>query len=276
MEKQDRLGVDPDLSPDSEQELLLFERRDSDDPQASVDVGVSVQESGPGTAQVEGLGESARGISLKKEITPLSGIGFVVGSLIGSGIFITPSVILNYSGSFGVSLVCWVFGAFVALAGALCYLELGMVVRKTGGEYAIFLEAYSFHKKNTFVEMLGSMVSFLYTWTSVLVLKSSSASIVTLTCARYLIRPFFIGCDIPENSVKLLALAIISKYSNLTYECRVYMLIATIQCNLNYLDFTVYMYVYLVMFVATIHRDLVALLLTTTQIVLTTVHVLLL
>ena len=213
----EKTRVDPDLSPDSEQELLLFERRDSDDLQASVDVGVSVQESGPGTAQVEG--EAARGISLKKEITPLSGIGFVVGSLIGSGIFITPSVILNYSGSFGVSLVCWVFGAFVALAGALCYLELGMVVRKTGGEYAIFLEAYSFHKKNTFVEMLGSMVSFLYTWTSVLVLKSSSASIVTLTCARYLIRPFFIGCDIPESSIKLLALAIISKYYNLTYKC---------------------------------------------------------
>ena len=156
-----------------------------------------------------------------------------------------------------------------------------MVVRKTGGEYAIFLEAYSFHKKNTFVEMLGSMVSFLYTWTSVLVLKSSSASIVTLTCARYLIRPFFIGCDIPESSVKLLALAIISKYANLTYKCPswasiimiictcMYVLIATIQCNLNYPDFTVY--VYLVMFVARIHCDQVVLLLTTTQIVLTTV-----
>ena len=43
-----------------------------------------------------------------------------------------------------------------------------------------------------------------------------------------------------------------------------YMLIATIQCNLNYLDFTVYMYEYLVIFVARIHRDQVALLLTTT------------
>lgn len=212
---KDGYDVDPDLSPDSEQELLLFERRGSDDRQSSVDVGVSVQESGRGTAQV---GEARGMISLKKEITPLSGVGFVVGSLIGSGIFITPSVILNYSGSFGVSLVCWVFGAFVALAGALCYLELGMVVRKTGGEYAIFLEAYSFHKRNSFVEMLGSMVSFLYTWTSVLVLKSSSASIITLACARYLIRPFFIGCDIPESSVKLLALAIISKYSNLSYK----------------------------------------------------------
>jgi amino acid permease len=135
-----RYSVDPNLSPDSEQELLLFERRVSDDLHA---------ESGRETSHVE---NEARGISLKREITPLSGVGFVIGSLIGSGIFITPSVILNYSGSFGVSMVCWVFGAVVALAGALCYLELGMVVRKTGGEYAISLEAYSFRKKNSFVE----------------------------------------------------------------------------------------------------------------------------
>jgi hypothetical protein len=37
------------------------------------------------------------------------------------------------------------------------------MIRKTGGEYAIFLEAYSFQKKNSFVEMLGSMVSFVAT-----------------------------------------------------------------------------------------------------------------
>ena len=205
-----------DPSPDSEQELLLFERRDSDDIDVSVDVGVYLHESGRDSeTQVEREGR----ITLKREITPLSGVGFVIGSLIGSGIFITPSVILNYSGSFGVSMVCWVFGAFVALAGALCYFELGMVVRKTGGEYAIFLEAYSFHKKNACVERLGSMVAFVYTWTSVLVLKSSSASIITLACARYLIRPFFIGCEIPENSVKLLALSIISKYHSLPHKC---------------------------------------------------------
>ena len=204
-----RYDVDPDLSPDSEQELLLLEKGDRfDDDGASVDVGVNLQESGP-ERLVEGEGK----ITLKKEITPLSGVGFVVGSLIGSGIFITPSVILNYSGSFGVSMVCWVFGAFVALAGALCYFELGMVVKKTGGEYAIYLEAFSFHKKNACVEMFGSMVAFVYTWTSVLVLKSSSTSIITLACARYLIRPFFIGCEIPEKSVKLLALTIISMSS---------------------------------------------------------------
>ena len=97
----------------------------------------------------------------------------------------------------------------MALAGAMCYLELGLLVRKTGGEYAILLEAYSFRKKNRWVEMLGTLVSFLYTWTSVCILKGASLSIITLACARHLIRPFFIGCDIPESSVKLLALAFV-------------------------------------------------------------------
>ena len=152
-------------------------------------------------------------IALKREITPLSGIGFVVGQLIGSGIFITPSNILAYTGSFGLSIVCWIIGAVVALAGALCYFELGLLVRKAGGEYAILLEAYSFRKKNPWVEMLGSLVSFLFTWTTVFVLRGASASIITLTCARYLSRPFFIGCDVPGNVVKLIALSVLRMFS---------------------------------------------------------------
>ena len=150
-------------------------------------------------------------VVLKKAITPLSGIGIVVGNLIGSGIFITPSTILCLTGSFGLSLICWTAGALVALAGALCYFELGMIVKKTGGDYAILMEAYSFRKKNPWVTMLGSLIAFLFTWTSVVVLRGASASIITLACARYLTRPFFIGCEVPENVVKLLALAILSK-----------------------------------------------------------------
>ena len=203
--------VDPDHSPGSEQELLLSDKQASDE-NGSLVCEASLPLSDMGRVEpVRVHGEPGGKITLKKEITPLTGIGFVIGSLIGSGIFITPSVILSNTGSCGLSLVCWVFGALVALAGALCYFELGMVVKKTGGEYAIFLEAYSFHRKNSGVETFGSLVAFLYTWTSILVLKSSSVSIITLACARYLIRPFFIGCQIPDNSIKLLALAIISK-----------------------------------------------------------------
>ena len=197
---------DEDLSPDSEQELL-FEKQ-ADDNDAAHDVHR--------TKPVLDANGQIKKLTLKKAITPLSGIGFVVGNLIGSGIFITPSHILSYTGSFGLSLMCWFLGGVVALAGALCYFELGLLVRKTGGEYAILLEAYSFRKKNRWVEMLGSLVSFLYTWTSVFVLRGASGSIITLTCARYVIRPFFIGCEIPGTSVKLLALAIIGMCVPLT------------------------------------------------------------
>ena len=92
-------------------------------------------------------------------------------------------------------------------------IELGLLVRKTGGEYAILLEAYmySFRKKNRWIEMLGSLVSFLYTWKNVLLLRGVAVSIIILTCARYLTRPFFISCDVPEAAVKLIALTILCK-----------------------------------------------------------------
>lgn len=151
-------------------------------------------------------------VTLKREITPLSGVFVVINQFIGSGIFITQSGILNYAGSFGLSLLCWVFGGMVALAGAMCYLELGLLVRKTGGEYAILLEAYSFRKRNRWVEMLGSLVSFLYTWTNVLLLRGVAVSIITMTCARYFTRPFFIGCEVPETAVKLIALSILRRF----------------------------------------------------------------
>ena len=104
------------------------------------------------------------------------------------------------------------FGGTGALAGAMCYLELELLVRKTGGEYTILLEVYSFRMKNRWVEMLGSLVSFLYTWTNVFLLRGVS---VSMTCARYLTCPFFIGCEVPEAAVKLIALAILCKLTTM-------------------------------------------------------------
>ena len=201
-------------SPCSDQELLFEKVDDNTDPSVT-SIGMKSKFSRviQKAKSLTDASEPETGkLALKREITPLSGIGFVVGQLIGSGIFITPSTILGYTGSFGLSIVCWIIGAFVALAGALCYFELGLLVRKAGGEYAILLEAYSFQKKNRWVEMFGSLVSFLFTWTTVFVLRGASASIITLTSARYLTRPFFIGCEVPENVVKLIALAALREF----------------------------------------------------------------
>ena len=205
------------LSPGSEQELLF----ENGDDRTSYGNSARVSSSEEGAANTVGslttvhssTAEEQSRVTLKREITAFSGVFVVINQFIGSGIFITQSGILNYAGSFGVSLLCWVFGGTVALAGAMCYLELGLLVRKTGGEYAILLEAYSFRKKNRWVEMLESLVSFLYTWTNVLLLRGMAVSIITMTCARYFTRPFFIGYEVPEAAVKLIALAILRKFA---------------------------------------------------------------
>ena len=213
-------------SPRSDQELLFKPLDGNTDPDADPSAtGVKSKFSRilqKAKSLTDADGPESDKLALKREITPLSGISFVVGQLIGSGIFITPSNILGYTGSFGLSIACWIIGAVVALAGALCYFELGLLVRKAGGDYAILLEAYSFRKKNRWVEMLGSLVSFLFTWTTVFVLRGASVSIITLTCARYLTRPFFIGCEVPESVVKLIALAALSRFP---LSCTIYMYI---------------------------------------------------
>lgn len=81
---------------------------------------------------------------LKKDISLLSMIAFVIGLIIGSGIFITPTNVLKYSGSFGMALIVWIVGAFLAVAGGLCYCELGLLLKNSGGEYWYLKEAYNF------------------------------------------------------------------------------------------------------------------------------------
>ncbi len=152
-----------------------------------------------------------RTLSPKKEITLVSGVAVITGQIIGSGIYVTPKTILKYSGSFGVSFILWIFGAMVAVCGALCYIEVGLLAKKSGGDYVYILKAYSFNRRNRAVQLLGSMLGFMLVWTDFLLVRPSSMAVGTMICAKYFIRPFFIGCDVPEGPVRILALSIISK-----------------------------------------------------------------
>ena len=62
---------------------------------------------------------------LEKTVTVIGGIGLVVGSIIGSGIFLSPKNVLLETGSVGLSLCVWLLCGVIALFGALCYVELG-------------------------------------------------------------------------------------------------------------------------------------------------------
>ena len=147
---------------------------------------------------------------MKKEINLFSGTAYIVGGMIGSGIFITPNRILALTHSFGLTLIVWVLGSIMATLAALCYIELALVVRKSGAEFSYIKEAYSFKKKHWSLELLGSILAYMFIWTNTFVIRASSLAIISLTSARYLVRPFYIGCnDLPEKAVVLIALAIL-------------------------------------------------------------------
>ena len=149
--------------------------------------------------------------TLHKGLNLLDAIAFIVSGTIGSGIFITPASILEKTGSFGVSMICWFAGMLIAMCGGLCYTELGLLIQRTGAEYVYILEAYSFRNRNKWTKLLGSLLAFLYTWTSILIIRPTSTSIIVLTCTRYLTRPFYVDCDIPETLLKTLTISIISE-----------------------------------------------------------------
>ena len=85
---------------------------------------------------------------LGKELSLIHGVGIIVGSIIGSGIFISPNGVLEEAGSYGMALIMWVIGGLLATGGGLCFCELGNFVKKSGSEYAYIKEGFSFNNRN--------------------------------------------------------------------------------------------------------------------------------
>jgi APA family basic amino acid/polyamine antiporter len=97
-----------------------------------------------------------------------------IGSTIGSGIFLTPSMIAHALPSASWILGLWVFGGFMALAGALTFAELGGMMPGAGGVYVYLTEAY------------GRLAGFLYGWAYFLVVTTGAIAALSLASATYL------------------------------------------------------------------------------------------
>ncbi|TMS35057.1 hypothetical protein L596_002533 [Steinernema carpocapsae] len=66
----------------------------------------------------------------------LGAISYIIGNIVGSGIFITPTSILNNTDSVGLSLIIWSVSALISILGAFCYVELGTSIRTSGADFA--------------------------------------------------------------------------------------------------------------------------------------------
>ncbi|MGA8707962.1 MAG: amino acid permease [Steroidobacteraceae bacterium] len=98
----------------------------------------------------------------------------VVGTIIGSGIFLVPAEMMQAVGSARMVYLVWIVGGLLSFFGALTYAELGAMKPQAGGEYVYVRDAY------------GPLAAFLYSWTWFLIAKPASIATVTTGLVRIL------------------------------------------------------------------------------------------
>ena len=143
------------------------------------------------------------GRELRREIRLFDATMLVVGSMIGSGIFIVTPDIARTLGSTGWLLLLWVLTGAVTLIAATSYGELSAMMPQAGGQYVYLRVIY------------GPMMGFLYGWTLFMVIQTGSIAAVGMAFAKYtsLLLPAFsesrvlfsVGA-LPVNAAQLLAI----------------------------------------------------------------------
>jgi APA family basic amino acid/polyamine antiporter len=98
----------------------------------------------------------------------------VVGTIIGSGIFLVPSEMMQAVGSAKIVYLVWIVGGLLSFFGALTYAELGAMKPQAGGEYVYVRDGY------------GPLAGFLYAWTTFLISKPASIATITTGFVRIL------------------------------------------------------------------------------------------
>jgi APA family basic amino acid/polyamine antiporter len=111
---------------------------------------------------------------LVRALGPIDATMIVMGSMIGSGIFITSAESSRLSGGPGWLLLAWAVAGLMTITGALCCSELATMMPRAGGVYVFLREAY------------GHSVGFLYGWTLFLVIQTGTIAAVAIAFAKFL------------------------------------------------------------------------------------------
>src|SRR6516225_9136129 len=118
--------------------------------------------------------EVAAGPELVKGLGLTSATTLVMGSMIGSGIFIVSAEIAREVNSPGLLILAWAATGFMTIVGALAYGELAAMMLKAGGQYVYLRES------------LGPLWGFLYGWTLFLVIQTGTVAAVGVAFGKFL------------------------------------------------------------------------------------------
>lgn len=110
---------------------------------------------------------------LPRVFGPVTSVLLLVGTVIGSGIFRLPAEVATRTGRPGMTLLWWGLGAVFALAGAVCYAELGTRLPRSGGEFVYLNAAF------------GPGLAFLFGWCNLVFAGPASIAAVSRTFADY-------------------------------------------------------------------------------------------
>ncbi len=112
--------------------------------------------------------------TLLRELGVSQASAIVVGTIIGSGIFLVPAEMMQAVGSARLVYLAWIVGGILSMAGAITYAELGAMKPQAGGEYVYIRDAY------------GPLPAFLYAWTWFIVAKPGSIATIATGIVRIL------------------------------------------------------------------------------------------
>lgn len=113
-------------------------------------------------------------LELSRDLGVSHASAVVVGTIIGSGIFLVPAEMMQAVGSAKLVYLAWVVGGLLSFAGALTYAELGAMKPQAGGEYVYIRDAY------------GPLPAFLYAWTWFAIAKPGSVATIATGIVRIL------------------------------------------------------------------------------------------
>lgn len=111
---------------------------------------------------------------LSRDLGASHATAVVVGTIIGSGIFLVPTEMMQAVGSAKLVYLAWIVGGLLSFFGALTYAELGAMKPEAGGEYVYVRDAY------------GPLTAFLYGWTWFVIAKPASIATVVTGLVRIL------------------------------------------------------------------------------------------